>query len=335
MLLIVVLANAGCNHDTQESTDFVRLNGRTMGTTYSISYASHGIDYQSDIDSLLDDVNMAVSTYIPESIISKFNRTGEIRFDQLAREGDKRQFSLQNHFMENWRIAVAINQVSDGAFDPTVGPLVNMWGFGWEGRASSRPDSAMVDSILIRVGIHHIYPIFNEGVKITLKDTIGVELDFSALAKGYGVDIVSEYLATCGVTNYFVEIGGEVRTSGLSPRGDKWRIGIIQPDPDADVSELYTRVALSNKSMATSGNYRNYYYIDGIRVWHTINPKTGYPESNPTLSATVVHARCIVADALATACMVMGPEEGIKMVADFPDAEAFILYNGQQEKLSN
>jgi len=188
--------------------------------------------------------------------------------------------------------------------------------------------------MLALVGMHHVIGTTEGGVQIIKRDIPGVKLDFSALAKGYGVDVVAEYLTSSGVSNFFVEIGGEVRTGGVSPRGDKWRVGINQPDPDADVSALYTRVSISNNSMATSGNYRNYNIVDGVRAWHTINPETGYPESNPLLSATIIHKRCIIADALATACMVMGPENGLKLVAEFPNAEAFILYNSSEGKIA-
>ncbi len=334
ILIFVALMHAGCKPESGETSQYIQLQGRTMGTTYSISYAAEGIDYQSDIDSLLEEVNMAVSTYIPESTISQFNRTGEVRLDFKADGKPTGQSILLFHFTENLGASLLINEKSGGAFDPTVGPLVNLWGFGWEGRPPSKPDSLKVDSVLAFVGMQHISVISEGDVGVVKKDIPGVQLDFSALAKGYGVDVIAGYFNSKGISDFFVEIGGEVRTGGVSPRGDKWRVGINQPDPDADVSALYTRVAISNKSMATSGNYRNYYFVDDVRVWHTINPKTGYPESNPTLSATIVHEKCIIADALATACMVMGPEDGLKLVTEFPGAEAFILYNSPEGKIA-
>lgn len=333
LLIFVALMYARCTSESSVSTQYIQLQGRTMGTTYSISYASDGVDYQARIDSLLEEVNMAVSTYIPESTISQFNQKGEVKLDYVSDGKLSRQSMLLVHFTENLGASVLINEKSQGAFDPTVGPLVNLWGFGWEGRAPSKPDSFKVDSVRSLVGMHHISVVSEGDLGVVKKDIPGVQLDFSALAKGYGVDVVAGYLEMMGATDFFVEIGGEVRTRGLSPRGDKWRVGINQPDPEAEVSALYTRVSISNKSMATSGNYRNYYFVDGIRIWHTINPKTGYPESNPTMSATIIHEKCMIADALATACMVMGPEAGLKLVAEFPDAEAFILYNNPEGKI--
>jgi len=333
LLVLIAFVYAGCKADAGDVIEFLQLQGRTMGTTYAISYGSNGVDYQADIDSLLEEVNMAVSTYIPESIISKFNRTGEVRLDFEAAGADGSQVALLKHFSHNLEAAGVISYKSGGAFDPTVGPLVNTWGFGWEGKAPTWPDSSKIDSILALVGMDHIYGVSEGETRIIKSDLPGVKLDFSALAKGYGVDIVSEYLVARGVANFFVEIGGEVRTGGVSPRGDKWRVGINQPDPDADVSTLYTRVAISNRSMATSGNYRNYYFVDGVRVWHTINPKTGYPENNPLLSATIVHRSCILADALATTCMVMGPERGIKFIDEFVGAEGFVLFNGPDGRI--
>jgi FAD:protein FMN transferase len=334
IFVLFVLIYAGCRRESGHTADYIQLRGRTMGTTYSIRYASHGIDFQTAIDSLLKEVNMAVSTYIPESTISKFNRTGVVRLVNESQVKDTERHPLLIHFTENLRVAAIINAKSDGSFDPTVGPLVNLWGFGSEGRAPSRPDSIQIDSMLTLVGMHHIYPVSEGNERFVKKDIPGVQLDFSALAKGYGVDVVSEFLVSHGVSDFFVEIGGEVRTGGVSSRGDKWRVGINQPEPEADVSELYTRVFISNRSMATSGNYRNYYVVDGLRVWHTINPKTGYPEINPVLSATIVHGRCIIADALATACMVMGPEDGLKLVAEFAGAEAFILYSDPEGQIA-
>ena len=333
LLVFAALIYAGCKTDSGKVTPYLHLQGRTMGTTYSISYASDGIDYQADIDSLLEEVNMAVSTYIPESTISVFNQSGEVVISDGQLGEDKVRLAVMQHFSENLRVAGVVNHKSQGAFDPTVGPLVNLWGFGWEGRAPSKPDSLKVDSLRTLVGMHHIYGVSEGSKRMVKTDLAGVQLDFSALAKGYGVDIVAGYLESVGVSNYFVEIGGEVRAGGVSPRGDLWRIGINQPDPDADISALYTRVAISNTSMATSGNYRNYYFVDDVRVWHTINPQTGYPESNPVLSATIVYRKCMIADALATACMVMGPENGLKLIEEFKGAEALILYNSTEGKI--
>lgn len=329
LILVTALIGVACN--SNDEVGYAKFSGKTMGTTYSVSVDGAGGVFEKAIDSILLEVNMALSTYIPESTISQFNTNGELRMSGQDFRQDPWSHALSTHFRKNLLVAKSVYQKSNGAFDPTVAPLVNRWGFGWEGKAPELPDSTEIDSILGLVGMQHILINEENDTMYVKRDHAGVTLDFSALAKGYGVDVVCDYLTEQGVINYFVEIGGEVRTSGVSQRGDHWRVGINQPEVNSSVSDLYTQIAISNGSVATSGNYRNYYEVDGKRVWHTINPKTGYPESNPLLSATIVHENCMIADALATTCMVMGPKKGIELVEAFNGAEAFILYYKDDE----
>ena len=323
-----------------------------MGTTYVVKHQRvHAVDYTDSIDALLVEVNMALSTYIPESSISEFNKTGVVTFE-TDRDGVETT-RAGKHFMTNYRRSFSIWNESEKAFDPTVGPLVNAWGFGWEGKKPVAPDSSVIDSLLLLVGMDKVSAERIDKVREIRAAVPGVKLDFSAIAKGYGVDVVADYLESVGLHDYFVEIGGEIRVKGLSPRGDKWVVGINTPDQEASVTDIFERLAIGNGAMATSGNYRNYYEIDGRKVWHTINPSTGYPEENNLLSASIVGPRCTTADALATACMVKGfpackdfiggiegfggyfiymDDKGARQVSFTPEFNKYFVENGTESK---
>ncbi len=302
----------------KQTESFTRLQGKTMGTTYSIIHEPSKFDVQKGVDSLLVDVNMAVSTYIPESVISRFNQTGQI-------------LTSDPHFIVNTILSAEVFETTEGAFDPTVGPLVNAWGFGWEGRKPEPPERGEIDSLLTLVGFDKLTISGTDSIAVSAPP--GMKLDYSAVAKGYGVDAIALYLESMGIRQYFVEIGGEARVRGNSERGEPWKVGINTPVEGASVNELYARIALSDMSMATSGNYRNYYTVDGLKVWHTINPATGEPEANPVLSATVLHPDCAMADALATACMVKGVES-INMIERVGDAELYLITIDEKGELS-
>ena len=286
-----------------------------MGTTYSIKYLSKdGTGYQQEVDSLLLVFNQSLSTYIPNSEISQFNRDTVFYFEL--------PFFLPV-LKESKRVYVA----TDGAFDPTVMPLVRAWGFGPD--QSQMPDSSKIDSLLQYVGFDKI----SFDSKMVTKSKPGVELDFSAVAKGYGVDVIGMWLAEHGISNYFVEIGGEVKCKGVNNEGKSWRIGIEDPTREINSRSTKAIVELQNRAMATSGNYRNYYVVDGIPYSHTIDPASGFPVRNVLLSATVFADDCITADAFATAFMVIGLEKAKKFIEENPKIDGFLIYSDKTGKL--
>ncbi len=293
------------------------IRGETMGTTYHITYYGHlsAETLKPGIDSLLQALNAEVSTYIPASVISRFNASTR---DTVAIGPAHR------HFLRNLLLARKIYLRTDGYFDPTVMPLVNYWGFGYKGhRAVTSVDSAAIDSLRRLVGMDKL---------VIAGDTLirrvpGIQLDFSAIAKGYGVDLVAEWLEDRGIKSYLVEIGGEDRAKGLKPGRKSWVIGIAIPRPDASPNDFRTTVRLDDRAMATSGNYRNYHFVNGQMYSHTINPKTGFPKRDSLLSASVLAPDCASADALATACMAMGFVKAKNMLSRLDSCD-FILKVG-------
>ncbi|GAO28163.1 FAD:protein FMN transferase [Geofilum rubicundum] len=205
----------------------------------------------------------------------------------------------------------------------TVGPLVNAWGFGFQNRSDISDE--LIDRLLLLVGMDQVWL---EGERV-LKKQPGVMLDGAAIAKGYGVDVVADFLAQKGITNYLVEIGGEVVTAGINSRGIAWRIGIDKPVDDTTASqrEFQMIIEVSGRALATSGNYRNFYMEDGKKYAHTIDPRTGYPVEHSLLSASIIAPSCMEADAYATACMVMGLEASKDLINRLPDVEACFIYH--------
>lgn len=310
---------------------YKELDGKTMGTTYHITYFGAS-DYQAAIDSLLKVINQEVSTYIPTSTISQFNQAdSSYDLGLAAQDTAHPQYLTRKHFIINFLRSKEIFELSKGAFDPTVMPLVNYWGFGYtpEKRTIGDIDSLIVDSLLQYVGFSYVAYDNTELVK----DQAGVQLDFSAIAKGYAVDELGRFLESRGVRDYMVEIGGEVRARGKNEKGEFWNLGINLPNEDAALEDLIATVRLPNLSLATSGNYRNYYEIDGVKYSHTINPFTGFPERNNLLSASIFFEDCMTADALATTCMVMGYEKAVEFIDGIPGAEAYFVYGNSDGKI--
>lgn len=293
---------------TPKPKQYIRNQGGIFGTTYSFVY-EHTENVETEIKAELDKFNKSLSTYDPTSIISRINK-GETDVE------------LDFFFIECFNKASEISQVTNGAFDMTVAPVVNAWGFGFD--ESTIADSSKIDSLMLFVGYEKIQITNNQIVKHH-PETM---LDASAIAKGYGVDVASELLESKGIVNYMVEIGGEVRARGINPKGVLWRIGIDKPIEDPTVShrELQAVVSLKNKSLATSGNYRQFYEKDGVKYSHTIDPKTGYPAKNQLLSTSVMTDDCMTADAFATAFMVMGINKSIELVESLDYLEAYFIY---------
>jgi thiamine biosynthesis lipoprotein len=231
-------------------------------------------------------------------------------------------------FLDVYKLARQVSEKTGGAFDITVAPLVNAWGFGF--RNEQMPDSRQVDSLRQLVGYQHLALKGQE----LLMNRPGMMLDFSAIAKGYGVDVVAQVLKQQGITNYMVEIGGEIITHGISPRRLPWRVGVIKPTDDSLSvhNEYQTILNVTDKAMATSGNYRNFYYKGGKRYAHTIDPHTGYPVQHNILSATVLAGDCATADAYATSFMVMGLEGAQRILERHPELMAYLIYTDKNNE---
>jgi len=317
-LILLVFVVWKCRKAENDSLTMVELSGTTMGTiTYSIKYFSEsGESYQTEVDSLLKVWNMSLSTYIPASEISRFN-TGAGCFAYESK-----------YFYPVVKTAREVYEKTGGAFDPTVGPLVNAWGFGPD--KSMAPDSATVDSLLVLVGYDKIR--FDE--EKVCKDLPGMKLDFSAIAKGYAVDVVADYLTEKGALGILVEIGGEIVCKGRKGNGDPWRTAIEDPTVEVYDRKILAVANLVDRAVATSGNYRNYYVRDGKKYSHTINPSTGYPISHSLLSASVFAENCMTADAYATAFMVLGVEKSIEILSKDPKLDAYLIYSGENGELA-
>ncbi|MFM1874676.1 MAG: hypothetical protein RL266_413 [Bacteroidota bacterium] len=287
----------------------MQATGFTQGTTYSVVYYNDGKDVQYQIDSLLLAFDRVLSTYQESSYISKWNRN---------ETGGLEQPSM---FRDVMSAALEVNKVSDGAFDVTLAPLMSFWfERDWSTQAI---DSSLVDSIMLSVGMHHL--IKNDSGY--WKDAPEVALDVNAIAQGYSVDVVCRYLESLGIFNYLVEIGGEVRTSGTKENKQNWTVGVDKPESGATERELAMSVVLNDRAMATSGNYRKFVEIEGIKYGHTLNALTGYPATTDVLSATVFAPNCMLADAYATACLALGFERAKKLIVNDTTLDAILIYS--------
>ena len=269
-----------------------------FGTIYNITYQSDK-DLQQEIEAELMKVDGEFSMFNPESTVARINR-GDSSVERSAM------------FQEICQLAQTVNGETDGAFDITVAPLVNAWGFGF--KHEQLPTPAQVDSLL----------------------QIRSQMDFSAIAKGYGCDVVARLLESKGIRNYMVEIGGEVVVSGQNSKGDNWHIGITKPTDDSLSvdGEMQTVLSITDHAMATSGNYRNFYYQGGRKYAHTIDPRTGYPVQHSLLSATVFAADCATADAYATSFMVLGLDGAKAVLQRHPELMAYLIYTDEQGQLA-
>jgi thiamine biosynthesis lipoprotein len=295
------------------------LDGSTMGTTYTIKVVDAHLTQRElralsgDITSRLADINRQMSTYIPDSEISRFNQS-----TSTAPVPVSAGFALVT------RKALEISHDTDGAFDPTLGPLINLWGFGHKVRESDAHTPAELTTALASCGYRHLTVTGDGSLR---KDIAQLELNLSAIAKGYGVDVLSDLLAERSLTNTYVEIGGELRVRGHNLEGNPWRIGIDTPADHAAVGENVSSVlALRDRAVATSGDYRNYYEdAGGARRSHLIDPRTGMPIAHRLASATVIAPDCMTADAVATALMVVGPDQAQAWIKQYPDLETILI----------
>ncbi|MCM1109528.1 MAG: FAD:protein FMN transferase [Clostridium sp.] len=282
-----------------------------FGTTYHIIYRSDS-DLHEQIRAEMDKVNNSLSPFNTSSIISRINRNEDVQPDSM--------------FTDVFTLAQRISEDTGGAFDITIAPLVNAWGFGFKNNDNITPE--LIDSLRDFVGYSSVS--LTDG-RITKQDNRTI-LDCSAIAKGYGCDAVARMLAAQGISDYMVEIGGEIVTSGQSPRKRAWQIGINRPEEDSLSlgGKPATVVSVTDIAMATSGNYRNFYYKDGKKYAHTINPQTGYPVEHSLLSATVLAPDCATADAYATSFMVMGLDSARRVAERHPELMVYLIYADEQ-----
>ena len=315
-IVILVLVLTGC----AKSRYFIN-EGHTFGTYYNIRYeASH--DLEKQIVARLHEYDASLSFFNDSSIVSRINHNEEVVTDSL--------------FEAMWTTACEVSELSQGAFDITCAPLISAWGFGKDkGIEYLRQHpigQRQIDSLMSIIGYrkmslkeHHV-----------TKQDPRVTINASAIAKGQGCDGIAALLAANGCENYLVDIGGEVVAKGLNPKGEPWKIGISKPidDPTGTVRELQEIIATTDLSMASSGNYRQFYYDGTERRSHTIDPRTGYPVQHSLLGATVVSSSCMRADALATACMVLGARAALEMIEKDNDSECYlIVHEGEENKV--
>lgn len=308
LFVLLLLAIYSCN-----KSNYRAYRGGMYGTTFSIIY-----NYHSNLDKYIYDrmnsINASLSMFNPNSTISKFNQKGVM------------QIAIDSDFEKMYTKAVEVYEATDGAFDISVAPLINAWGFGY--KHQKLPTDEVVDSIMNFIGMDKV-TMENHFIK---KKIDGVELDASSIAKGLGVDLVAEYLDDKNIKNYMVEIGGEVRVKGVNRNGVKWRVGIDKPLEHDKNREIQLILNMDDGAVATSGNYRNFYIKDGHKYTHTINPHTGYPVSKSILSASVYSATCMEADAYATAFMVLGLDAAKSVIKNVKSIEGLIIY-GEEDNI--
>ena len=290
----------------QQSTPYQHDRGMVFGTVYHITYQSSK-SLQKDIEAELAKVDASLSPFNERSIITAVN--------------ENRDTVVNKMFSDVFALAMKISDSTNGAFDITVAPLVNAWGFGFKGGAM--PTHHQVDSLKALVGYHKV-SLTNGRVS---KTDPRIMLDCSSIAKGYGCDVVAKFLSAKGIDNYMVEIGGEIVTRGISEKRLPWKIGVTKPTDDSlNVNqEIQTIINVTDKAMATSGNYRNFYYKNGRKYAHTIDPSTGYPVQHNILSSTVIADDCATADAYATAFMVMGLDKAKAILSRHPELMAYFI----------
>lgn len=291
-------------HDMPYQND----KGFIFGTVYNITY-QHDKNLQNEIVKVLNQVDASLSPFNKNSIITKVNNNESV--------------TLNDMFIDVFTLAKKISAETQGAFDMTVAPLVNAWGFGFKN--DTPPTASVIDSLRQLVGFDKVNIVKGKVVKTDPRIT----LDGSAIAKGYGCDVVARLFRQYDIKNYMIEIGGEVVTCGVSLKRVPWKIGVTKPTEDSlsTNEELQTVLNITDRAMATSGNYRNFYYKNGKRYAHTINPKTGYPIQHNILSATVLAPSCAMADAYATSFMVLGLEESQIILERNPELMAYFIYS--------
>lgn len=313
LLGLILILFTSCNQ--RNNNKLVKLSGPVFGTSFNIQYADDKkTDYSKQIDSLFNDVNQSLSTYIPDSDISRLNRNETIVVD--------------HYFIDVFNTSKSIYHETKGVFDPTIGNVVNAWNFGAETN-KFLTDSTTIDSLMQFVGFSKVS--VNNNTIIKPKATY---LEFNAIAKGYGVDVIGEFLESNNISNYLVEIGGEIRVRGQNIEKDlPWKVGLDEPRFDGQQS-VFKALELKNEAMATSGTYRKFKIDEnGNRYAHIINTKTGYPTKTNILSVSVIAADCMTADGYATAFQAMGIEKVTSFLKSHPELKAYFIYEDTDKTL--
>ena len=298
----------------QRSMAYQHDTGFIFGTVYHVTY-QYNRDLKDEIEAELNKVDNSLSPFNNQSVITAVNQNKNPEVNEM--------------FSDVFNLAEQVSQETDGAFDITVAPMVNLWGFGFKKGIS--PSKQKIDSLRQIVGYKKVSLRDGHVIKADKR----IMLDCSAIAKGYGSDVVARYLRSKGITNFMIEIGGEIVTSGKSEKRLPWKIGVTKPTDDSlnTNQELETVLNVTDKAMATSGNYRNFYYKGGKKYAHTIDPKTGYPVQHSLLSSTVLASNCATADAYATAFMVLGIDKAKVVLQKHPELMAYFIYAGPDGKM--
>jgi len=294
----------------------ILISGTTMDTSYHIKLITHGVlnteAIKEKIDESLEKINESMSIYRKGSEISRFNALNSI----------VEKFYISDDFMTVLCLAEKIYKLSNGSWDCTVKPLVQLWGFEGNEKIKSIPAAEKIEKILLQIGFSHIL-LSKDGYLKKKKKSI--TLDMASIAKGYAVDLVSALIKSLNIKNFLVEIGGEVYASGVRLDGKEWRVGINRPEKKGSSDQIYKVVSLKNRALATSGDYRNYFEYNGKSYSHILDPKTGYPVTNNIVSVSIMADSCALADALATAVMVLGRCKGIELINSIESTECMIM----------
>lgn len=310
---IITLVILACFFSCKKDIKNTKLAGEVFGTSYNITYDSE-INFERQFDSLFTIINQSMSTYISDSDISKINRNESVKIDE--------------HFIKVFEASKVIHQFTDGVFDPTIGDVVNAWDFGPEGKIVNL-DSLKIDSLMVSVGFDRIKRAGNT----IIKEDPNAFIDFNAIAKGYGVDVIGEFLERKGIHNYLVEIGGEIRAKGVNvEKSQAWKVGVEMPHFDGTQSILKA-ISLKDEAMATSGTYRKFKIDEnGKRYSHIIDTKTGYPSATNLLSISVIAENCMMADGYATAFKAMGIEKVKAFLQQHPELKVFLIFENDQKE---
>lgn len=316
--IILVLFMVSC--DSNSNSEITNFQGEALGTTYSVQYFSEeNIEFTRAMDSIVNLVNLSMSTYLENSDISRINR------------GDS-SVVVDEHFVNVFKASQKIYTQSNGFFDPTVGVLVNAYGFG-PGKSITDLYAERLDSLNQLVGLNKVKIRENSTVS---KEHPDIFIDFNAIAKGYTIDLVGDYLESHDVSDYLIELGGELKARGVnSSTGKEWLVGIDHPLQQGPQRQFEAKVKLQNVAMATSGNYRKYRIdsITGQRFVHTVNPITGFAEKSNLLSASVIAENCMLADGYATALMAMGLDRSITMLKELKSVEVYLIYSDENGEM--
>jgi thiamine biosynthesis lipoprotein len=311
LLIFFLLLLAGCGLKKE-----VEFSGKTMGTTYHIKVVTgmftHATNLQKKIDTRLEEINNSMSTFRKDSEISRFNSNQNV--------GEK--FMISDDFYNVLVVAKTIYEETGGAWDGTVKPLVDLWGFGNGKIRQTVPEKSQIKALLSEVGLNNIEISTDHYL---VKKKASIFLDLASIAKGYGVDQVAALIRDNGIDNFLVEIGGEVFASGYRKDGKKWRVGINRPQENAPFDQVYKVVELHDKGFATSGDYRNFFEVHQKRFSHIIDPRNGFPVDNGVVSVSILANTCTFADGLATAVVVLGDKKGLDLVNQLEDTECFIV----------